>query len=50
MPTAYAHENRGATHADFLTALLGKFRERHGAKDAKKYYSNFDVAVLVELV
>ena len=27
-----------------------EFREKYGAKDATRYYSKFDVAVLVELV
>jgi hypothetical protein len=27
-----------------------KFPERYGPKDVKKYYSKFDVAVVVELV
>ena len=26
-----------------------KFREKYGAKDVKKYYSRFDVAVAVQL-
>ena len=29
--------------------VVEKFREKYGAKDVKKYYSKFDVAVLVEL-
>jgi hypothetical protein len=30
--------------------MIEKFREKYGAKDVKKYYSKFDVAVLIELV
>jgi hypothetical protein len=26
--------------------VIEKFREKYGAKDVKKYYSNFDVAVV----
>jgi len=26
-----------------------KFREKYGTKDVKRYYSRFDVAVVVEL-
>jgi hypothetical protein len=29
--------------------VVEKFREKYGTKDVKKYYSKFDVAVLVEL-
>jgi hypothetical protein len=29
--------------------MVEKFREKYGAKDVKKYYSKFDVAVMVEL-
>jgi hypothetical protein len=29
--------------------VIGKFREKYGAKDVKKYYSKFDVAVVIEL-
>jgi hypothetical protein len=34
----------------FVKSVVEKFREKYGAKDVKKYYSKFDVAVLVELV
>jgi deazaflavin-dependent oxidoreductase (nitroreductase family) len=30
-------------------AVVEKFREKYGAGDVKKYYSEFDVAVLVEV-
>jgi hypothetical protein len=33
-----------------VKSLIEKFREKYGAKDVKKYYSTFDVAVVVELV
>ena len=32
-----------------ISSVVEKFREKYGAKDVKKYYSKFDVAVLVEL-
>jgi deazaflavin-dependent oxidoreductase (nitroreductase family) len=32
-----------------VKSVVEKFREKYGAKDVKKYYSKFDVAVLVEL-
>jgi len=36
--------------AAVLVQLLGwQFREKYGAEDVKKYYSKFDVAVLVEV-
>jgi hypothetical protein len=35
--------------AKALKSVIAKFREKYGAKDMKKYYSKFDVAVRVEL-
>jgi deazaflavin-dependent oxidoreductase (nitroreductase family) len=32
-----------------VSAVVEKFREKYGAGDVKKYYSKFDVAVLVQL-
>ena len=32
-----------------VKSVVEKFREKYGAKDVKKYYSKFDVAVAVEL-
>lgn len=32
-----------------MKSLIEKFREKYGAKDVKKYYSKFDVAVVVQL-
>jgi deazaflavin-dependent oxidoreductase (nitroreductase family) len=32
-----------------VKSVVEKFREKYGAKDVKKYYSKFDVAVSVEL-
>jgi hypothetical protein len=29
--------------------VIEKFREKYGAADVKKYYSKFDVAVLVDV-
>lgn len=32
-----------------VPSVIERFRDKYGAKDVKKYYSKFDVAVLVEL-
>jgi hypothetical protein len=32
-----------------VKSVVEKFREKYGAKDVKKYYSKFEVAVVVEL-
>src|ERR1700680_2197219 len=32
-----------------VKSVIEKFREKYGAKDVKKYYSKFDVAVSVKL-
>jgi hypothetical protein len=32
-----------------MNSVIERFREKYGAADVKKYYSNFDAAVLVEL-
>jgi deazaflavin-dependent oxidoreductase (nitroreductase family) len=37
------------TKAKAVKFVVEKFREKYGAKDVKKYYSGFDVAVLVRL-
>jgi len=37
------------TNAKGVKLVVEKFREKYGAKDVKKYYSTFDVAVAVEL-
>ena len=37
------------TDATKVKSVVEKFREEYGAKDVKKYYSKFDVAVVVEL-
>jgi hypothetical protein len=37
------------TGAKAVKSVLEKFREKYGARDVKKYYSKFDVAVRVEL-
>lgn len=31
-----------------VESVIGKFREKYGAGDVKRYYSKFDVAVLAE--
>jgi hypothetical protein len=38
------------TDAKVVKSIVEQFRGKYGAKDVKKYYSRFDVAVLVELV
>jgi deazaflavin-dependent oxidoreductase (nitroreductase family) len=37
------------TNAKAVKSVIEKFREKYGARDVKKYYSKFDVAVVVEL-
>jgi deazaflavin-dependent oxidoreductase (nitroreductase family) len=37
------------TGAKAVSSVVEKFREKYGARDVKKYYSKFDVALLVEL-
>jgi deazaflavin-dependent oxidoreductase (nitroreductase family) len=37
------------TDAKSVKSVIEKFREKYSAKDVKKYYSKFDVAVVVEL-
>jgi deazaflavin-dependent oxidoreductase (nitroreductase family) len=37
------------TGAKAVVAVVEKFREKYGAADVKKYYSGFDVAVVVKL-
>ena len=37
------------TDATNVSAVVEKFREKYGAGDVKKYYSRFDVAVLVQM-
>ena len=37
------------TEAKLVKSVVEKFREKYGAKDVKKYYAKFDVAVSVEL-
>lgn len=36
---------RPITKADAVKSVIGKFREKYGAGDVKKYYSKLDVAV-----
>ena len=38
------------TDAKAVKSVIEKFREKYGPNDVRKYYSKFDVAVLVELV
>jgi len=37
------------TDAKAVKSVIEKFREKYGAADVKKYYSKFDVAVVVEV-
>jgi deazaflavin-dependent oxidoreductase (nitroreductase family) len=37
------------TDATRVVSIVEKFREKYGAGDVKKYYSKFDVAVMVPL-
>jgi deazaflavin-dependent oxidoreductase (nitroreductase family) len=37
------------TEAKAVKSVVERFRETYGAKDVKKYYSKFDVAVVIEL-
>ena len=37
------------TDAKVVKSVIEKFREKYGAADVKKYYSKFDVAVVVQL-
>ncbi|HWY22648.1 MAG TPA: nitroreductase/quinone reductase family protein [Candidatus Acidoferrum sp.] len=37
------------TGAKAVKSVVEKFQEKYGAKDVKKYYSGFDVAVVVRL-
>lgn len=37
------------TKAEAVKSVVEKFREKYGAGDVKKYYSGFDVAVVVDL-
>jgi len=38
------------TDAKAVKSVIEKFREKYGAKDVSKYYTKFDVAVVIELV
>jgi deazaflavin-dependent oxidoreductase (nitroreductase family) len=37
------------TDAKQVSSVAGKFRDKYGASDVKKYYSKFDVAVLAPM-
>jgi deazaflavin-dependent oxidoreductase (nitroreductase family) len=37
------------TDATRVSPVVEKFRDKYGPKDVKKYYSKFDVAVLVQM-
>jgi hypothetical protein len=36
------------TEAKAVKSVIETFREKYGARDVKKYYSKFDVAVVVQ--
>ena len=38
------------TDGKVVKSVVEKFREKYGAKDVKKYYAKFDVAVVVGLL
>jgi hypothetical protein len=35
--------------SDSVKSVIETFREKYGAGDVKKYYSKFDVAVVIEV-
>jgi deazaflavin-dependent oxidoreductase (nitroreductase family) len=37
------------TYPKQVSSVVEKFREKFGAKDVKRYYSKFDVAILVQM-
>lgn len=37
------------TDAKRVSSVVGKFRDKYGISDVKKYYSKFDVAVLAQM-
>lgn len=37
------------TDAKRVSSVVGKFRDKYGASDVKKYYSKFDVAILAKM-
>jgi deazaflavin-dependent oxidoreductase (nitroreductase family) len=37
------------TDAQVVKSVVERFREKYGAEDVKKYYSKFDVAMVVQL-
>jgi deazaflavin-dependent oxidoreductase (nitroreductase family) len=37
------------TDAKRVASIVEKFREKYGAADVKKYYSKFDVALIIDL-
>lgn len=40
---------KAINESEAVKSVIEKFREKYGAGDVKKYYSKFDVAVVVEL-
>ena len=37
------------TDAKQVSSVVDRFRDKYGASDVRKYYSNFDVAVVVQI-
>jgi hypothetical protein len=37
------------TESQMVKSVIEKFREKYGAKDVKKYYAKFDVAVVAQI-
>jgi len=37
------------TAAKAISSVVEKFRDKYGVKDVKKYYSKFDVAVVLKV-
>ncbi len=48
-PLAVDPDAQSASPTEPACPLVEKFREKYGAKDVKKYYSKFDVAVAAKL-
>jgi deazaflavin-dependent oxidoreductase (nitroreductase family) len=42
-------EAKPITESESTKSIIDKFRDKYGAANVKKYYSKFDVAVLVKL-
>lgn len=47
--TEYESQAAPITDEKQVASVVEKFRNKYGAKDVKKYYSKFDVAVMVQM-